>query len=334
MVYCVYNQVKFMSYDIITIGDTTTDILLKIDEATVLCGVNKDACELSLRFASKIPVKQMQRIVGVGNAANHAVGTTRLGLKTAIYTVVGNDDCGKEMKKHLKKEKVSVSYIKTDKEQGSNYSTVIDYKGDRTILVYHEKRKYTLPKFSQAGWLYFSSISGNHADFNKQLCDYVKKNKIKLGFNPGTLQMALGIKKIKPVISVCEVLFVNKEEAQSLTSKVDDIKMLLHLLYRLGPKIVVITDGQKGSYSYDGQTMWYTGIFELKVIERTGCGDAYASGFISALHYGKDMAAAMMWGTVNAGSAATRVGSQAGLLNKIALQKFLLKHKSNVPKQI
>ena len=316
-----------MDFDIITIGDTTTDVFLQIDESSKLCSVDKKSLELKFRYAGKIPVKDMHKVIGAGNAANHAVGASRLGLKTAIYSIVGLDHSGSMIKHMLEDEQISTSYLKTDKSKKTNYSTVLDYKGDRTILVYHEDREYSLPKFTKTKWIYFSSICGNHAEFNRELHNFVVKKKVKLGFNPGSKQMKLGARKLKPILSVTEVLFVNKQEAQRLTKKTKDIKKLLVALKDKGPKIVVITDGQEGSYCFDEKNMYKIGILGLPVVERTGCGDAYASGFVAALNYGYDIEEAMRWGSANGAAAAMSMGSHEGLLKKVQLERLLKQRK-------
>ena len=321
-------------YDIITIGDTTVDVFLQLDETSSLCRLDKKTNTLSLAYASKIPVHSVEKIVGVGNAANHAVGASRLGLKTGIYTIIGDDHSGHAIIHNFKKEKISKAYVQVDKTQQTNYSTVIDYKGDRTILVFHEQRTYQLPRLAKTKWIFFSSICGNHTSFHKQLQAHIKQTGTKLGFNPGSHQMRLGSRALAPILSMTDVLFVNKSEAQRLTTETEDIRILAKALYRKGPKIVVITDGKKGSYCFDGQTFYHLGILGLPVVERTGCGDAYASGFLAAVQYGRSLPEAMRWGTANAGSAATKMGSQLGLLTKSHMTRILQQHKTFQPKVV
>lgn len=313
-------------FDVITIGDATTDVFLEIDETTKVCRVDKKKNELCIRFASKVPVKHVNRIAGVGNAANVAVGTHRLGLQVGIYTIVGGDRAGQEIIGNLRRHRVDVRYVRIDKTRATNSSTVLDYQGDRTIFVHHEEREYHLPAFAKTKWLYFSSICGNHDAFQAEIHDSVKRTGVKLGFNPGSLQMCLGTKRLMPILSICDVVFVNKEEAQALTLQSNDIRRLLRAMHRLGTKMVVITDGRNGSYAYDGRMMYGVAIINLPVLERTGCGDAYASGFLGALVHGFDLPEAMRWGSANGASEATQLGSQSGLLTRPKMEALLRRH--------
>lgn len=313
------------AYDIISVGDATLDVFVSLQEASVLCNLQKDVCQLCLSYADKIPVEKVQRLIG-GNAANNAVGSSRLGLKAAFYSIVGNDDTGRMILDTIRREKVSCDYVRVDKKQESNYSVVLNYKGERTILVYHIDRAYTLPKFKPTKWFYLTSMGKNHQAFHDALLAYVKKTGAQLGFNPGTHQLKRGLEKLKPLLASTAVLFVNKEEAQRLVGTIPDMKELLIATKRVGPKIVVITDGEKGSYVHDGVSFWKCGITDTPVVERTGAGDSFATAFIAALNHGKDIPEALRWGTMNSGSVILKVGPQAGLLTKAQMASWLKKY--------
>ncbi len=305
-------------FDLISIGDTTLDVFLELDEsdAKVKCGPDGEDCKLELSWADKIPVKKKTNVPAVGNAANVAVGCSRLGLASALYTILGEDSTGKESFQLLKSEGVSKDYIVFDKKRGTNYSAVINLKGERTILVYHEPRDYNLPKLGKTDWIYLTATGRHDEKLHQQVIDYVEKTGAKLGFNPGDQQMKEGFEALKPLIKKCAVFFVNKEEAERLLVKKADVKTLLQLLHNEGAKIVVITDGLKGSHSFDGNQYYFQEVLNVPDIERTGCGDSYSTGFISALHLGYDIAEAMKWGTANAASVLQKIGAREGLLYK------------------
>lgn len=313
------------AYDIISVGDATLDVFVLLLDANVLCNLQKDVCQLCLSYADKISVEKVQRLIG-GNAANNAVGSARLGLKAAFYSIVGNDDTGRMILKTIRKEKVSCEYVHVDKKQESNYSVVLNFQGERTILVYHIDRAYKLPKFKPAKWFYLTSMGKNHQKFHDALLAHVKKASAKLGFNPGTHQLKQGLENLKPMLAATTVLFVNKEEAQRLVGPITDMKELLTATKRVGPRIVVITDGAKGAYAHDGVSYWQCGITDTPVVERTGAGDSFATAFIAALNHGKDIPEALRWGTMNSGSVILKVGPQAGLLTKSQMAVWLRKY--------
>jgi ribokinase len=310
-------------FDLISIGDTTLDVFLGLEDAKIQCDANQEDCLLCVAYPDKVAVKSMTNVPAVGNAANVAVGEARLGLKSAFYTILGEDSTGKESFQVLKKEGVYKDYIQFDKTKGTNYSVVLNFQKDRTILVYHELRNYNLPALAKSGWVYLTSIGPNHQKLHQQVIDYVEKTGAKLGFNPGTHQLKEGLEALKPLIKKTAVLFVNKEEAQRLLGNHEDIKKLLQALHHEGANIVVITDGQNGSYSFDGTDSYFLDILKWPDIERTGCGDAYSTGFMAALHLGHDITEAMRWGTANAASVLQKIGAREGLLHRQELLKIL-----------
>lgn len=322
-------------YDIIAIGDSTVDIFLEIDEATVLCDMDRESCRLCISYADKIAVKKMTRVNAVGNAANHAVGVSRLGLGAGLATIVGNDSAGAEIIETLKKEDVDTKFVSVDKKRGTNYSTVLNYKGERTILVYHEHRDYEWQKLPKSQWIYFTSMGEGHESMYADVVRHVRDSKVKFAFNPGTFQLKLGVRALGPILQMCDVLFLNKEEARRLLGgdekSNNHIPEILERLHDLGPKITVITDGQKGSYAFDGKEKYYLDIFEAPVVERTGCGDAFGSGFTAALAYGHDVKEAMRWGNVNAAGVIQFIGAQEGLRTKKEIVETLAAHPSYEP---
>jgi sugar/nucleoside kinase (ribokinase family) len=315
-------------FDLITIGDTTLDVFLELEEVTLSYDINKEACLICFNYADKIPVKEVTKIAGVGNAANVAVGARRLGLKTAIYTVLGNDDLAKDIAVNFEKEKIASDYIEFDKERETNYSTVLVHQGERTILVHKEPRDYKLPNIKgKTKWIYFSSLATDHGSMHSDIMKLVKQDGIKVGFNPGSQELRLGIKKLESLMGMCTVFIVNTKEAQSLVGeKIKDFHELLRLLHKEGPEIVVITDAEHGSYAYDGKDVYFQRSLKTKMKERTGAGDSYATGFVSALVTGHKIPEAMRWGTLNAVSVIQYIGAQQGLLKRRQMTEALNKH--------
>ena len=306
-----------MKYDIISIGDATLDTFLKIDNASLLCSLNKDKCWLCLNYAEKIPISELHFTIG-GNACNNAVGSARLGLKAAFYSIIGGDDSGRRIVEQVKKEKVSSEYIVVQKGKPTNYSVLLTYKTERTILVYHYPRTYVLPKLASSQWIYLTSMGKGFEKIHKQLLALLKKNGTKLAFNPGTHQLLAGRKVLDPILQECSLLIVNKEEALMLLGRPLDTPMkdILRALHSLGPEMTVVTDGEKGAYGFDGHHPYYMPVMPSKVVQRTGAGDSFSTGTIAALIHGKTLKDALQWGTANAASVIEHVGPQTGLLTK------------------
>ena len=313
--------------DIITFGDATLDVFLQLNEedADVKCQMKDQSCQLCFDYADKIPVESVVKVPGAGNASNNAVGSARLGMKAAIVSILGKDVVGKTISDHWKSEGVSTKYVRFDEKRGTNYSTVINYRGERTILVFHEKRDYRFPKeLPKAKWVYYTSLGKGSQVMHKSLLAYVKRSKTRFCFQPGTFQLKLGASELHPLIAASYITVMNKEEAQRIAGdETKTIAVLLKRLKAMGCAIAVITDGPKGSYTYDGKDFLQLGIFDVPVIERTGCGDAFATAFMAGLHHGETIAEAMRWGTANSASVISYIGPQKGLLKTRGMRRML-----------
>lgn len=317
-------------YDVIAIGDATLDHFMGLSDVTIDCEhktKSKGVCLLCFRYADKIAVDSLKKVIG-GNAANHAVGAARLGFKSAYFTILGDDDTGKSIHRMLKDEKVSTEFVKHAKGEETNFSVVLNHESERTILVYHVHRNYKLPRLKHSKWIYYTSSGPGHEVMNRPLAEHVKRHGIKLGYNPGTFQLKSGTQEMAHIIEVAETIFVNKEEANTIVGDHNSIKKLLKALHAMGTRIPVITDGPKGAYVYDGKKFLHITTTPTKVIERTGAGDSFAVGFVSALMAKKDIPTALRWGTMNSASVIQFIGPEEGLLTRKQMKTWLDKYKS------
>lgn len=314
------------TFDVIAVGDTTQDIFLKMHDASLQCDIHGEHCKICFDFANKIAVEKKTDIPAVGNAANHAIGVARLGLSSAIYAVVGQDDQGEKAKKVFAENKVDTRYLAFDKKNGTNLSIVINFQSERTIFVYHEPREYELPDFEVPQWIYLTSAGKEGvAKLQTQILEYLGKHPgVKLACNPGTHQIHQGLAALKPLLIKTNLLFLNREESMAiLETDINDVVTLTQGFHKLGVKIMVLTDGPKGSYVSDSESILFLPVFRGPVVERTGCGDAFASGFLSAVIKGYDYSTAMLWGNANSTSVLQYIGAREGLLTEEILRKMI-----------
>lgn len=315
-------------FDFLAIGDITTDIFIKLQEAEVHCNINNEDCTICMRWGDKIPFESATTVRGVGNSANAAVSAARLGLKTSLLAWVGDDEGGKGCIEEMTENNVDMNYVHLDATSTSNQHYVLWYGNERTILVKQNPFPYSLPENLVAPrYLYLSSL-GESEDFHKELTEWIIAHpETKLVFQPGTFQMKMGVEALAGLYAHTEVVVCNKEEAgRILKLPADtDIATLLKTMHELGPKIVIITDDTKGAYAYDGTEMLKIPMYpdQKPPYERTGAGDAFASSVTAALVLGKSLREALLWGPINSMSVVQEIGAQKGLLTRDALENFL-----------
>ena len=186
-----------------------------------------------------------------------------------------------------------------------------------------------MPEVGTPQWIYVSSLGEHSLPFHNEVISYMKSHQgIKLAFQPGTFQIRLGYEALKEMYQLTEIFFCNIEEAQQITkSNTRDPKELLQKIKDLGPRIVVITDGPRGAYAYEGVDMWYMPMYPdpKPPYERTGAGDAFASTFTTMLALGKTIQEALLYAPINSMSVVQKVGAQAGLLTLPEIEDWLTK---------
>lgn len=310
-------------FDVIVIGDSTMDTILMIDDAQVQCDLKKEHCQICLNYADKIPISQTTQSLG-GNAANIAMGCRKLGLKTAIVTELGDDINGMLIKHEFEEAGIDARFARLNPKNETRYSIVLNYLGERTILSYHAKRKYSLPTLPATKWLYYTSVGDDFRVLQNQILTYLKKHPdCKIACNPGSYHLKKKFIDFKPIINKTDILFVNKEEAEKIVGKDQPIAELLSSLLKMGVKTAVITDGENGSYAANKTEQYHLPSFDVKIVSKTGAGDAYASGFLSAIVNGQSLAEAMQWGTANSSAVIQQIGAQTGLLGRNGVEKMM-----------
>ena len=222
-----------------------------------------------------------------------------------------------------------------DRRHTTNASTAVVFRRERTLFVWHQPRSYHLPEIPPPAWI-MSSVGPRGAGVDRlheAIRHHLDRHPTRLAFSPGTHQLRMGARALAPLLCRTELLLLNRHEACELTAVDGRPKDLLDALRRLGPKIVVMTDGIHGSYASDGNQCLRTGILSVPVLDRTGAGDGYSATVMTALRVGRPLAVAMAWGTVQAANVVGVFGATPGLLRRRALQAAVARHPELVARE-
>lgn len=316
-----------MNYDIVAVGDCAVDAFVEVEEATISADIHHEHQKICFSFADKIPYKSLT-MLSAGNANNVSVSMARFGFKSGFYGTVSSDTNGKIILDTLKSEKVSTELMSIQKNLPTNFHLVLWFRHERTILIRHQDFEYRLPKkIESAKWIYLTSVGKKGLSLHQEVIELLRrKPDIKMGFNPGTFQLRMGLKKLAPLLKRTEILFLNQEEAEMLVGKQGKPLMLAQSLKKSGPDTIIITDALNGSHCLAGNKFYYVGVYPHIPYETTGCGDAFASGFTAARMFGLPVDQALIWGSRQGASVATKIGSQAGLVGRKQMLSDLAKY--------
>jgi sugar/nucleoside kinase (ribokinase family) len=307
---------------LIIFGSARIDAFMTLpdDKADTFCKLDTKECVLELSYASKIPLKQVKFLLG-GNGANVAVGTKRMGVDSMLAAEIGTGVMGDATKHELEKQEINMDLVTQTPEVPAGFGAVINYQGERTILSYYPPSEPPFPHdgLDDPEWVYLTSIGEKFEGYYDKVLDFVKEKNTKMAFNPGGRQIAKGRDWIKPFIENTEILIANREECEEIAGMEQTFgkeKDLINALTGVGAAKVVVTDGRNGSFAFDGERYVHLGILPIDAIERTGAGDAFSTGLLSALIKGKSIGDSLMWGTLNSTSVIGFVGPEDGLLHE------------------
>lgn len=325
-----------MPYDVISVGSATVDAFIHTDRSELIKIMSAKGEEDLIAYpsGSKLLASRLSFEIG-GGGTNTAVTFSRMGLKTAYLGKIGKDANSEHILNRLKKEKVK--FIGVRSKDQSAFSVILDsIEHDRTILTFRgcvSDLKYSeiKKKDLKTKWFYFSSMMEESFRTLEKLADFALKNKIKVAFNPSSYLARQGFPFLKNILNKTHLLILNREEAGYLV-KTNDVRKQLKLLQEVVP-IVIVTDGKNGASATNGDHVYCIKPHKIKVVESTGAGDAFASGFLSGVLLGKGIETSLQYAMANASSVISHIGAKEVILTKAQVQSRIRRKPYKISKK-
>ncbi len=311
-------------YDVITFGSATWDIFLRPKKFQVVKSkkfiTGKGIC---FNLGSKVDVEDIYFSSG-GGGTNTAATFSKQGFRVAYCATVGEDISGREIIEELEELGVNTRFVLKTKEKSTNHSVILNIPGqDRTILVYRGASELLCDKDIpweklKAKWFYLAPLSGKLCKITENIINFAYRNKIKIAFNPGNCQLTLPSKTLKRILKKVDVLILNQEEASSLTKiSYKEEKRIFKKIDELCPGVAIMTKGPKGVVISDGKHLYWAKAPKTKVVDRTGAGDSFGSGFVSGFIKSRgNIKFAFQLAMANGSSCLEKWGAKRGLLKK------------------
>lgn len=326
-------------FDVITIGSATKDAFIETEGANIVTVAQKDRKSefMSYPYGSKIEINGFNIAIG-GGAVNTACNFANLGMKTATIVKIGEDSTGEDILKLLQKREISTDSIVKDNSENTGFSVILlSFQGDRTVLAHRgpnakiEIKDINFEAIKKSRWLYIAPLNGESTNVLDAIADFAEENNVNMAINVGTSSIKRGPQYLEKILKTAEVVIMNTEEASMLTkiqirpdtkdtqfSKCTihpDILKMLKNLKSTNAKIIVITDGSRGAYAYDGDNFYQCDNYPAKVISTLGAGDAFASTFVTILDKTNwNIEKALKGAAINAASVVEKFNAQDGQL--------------------
>lgn len=310
--------------DVVCIGSSTVDSFWDVSFPFVEWDTPTKKA-LAIAFGEKHGADGLYTTTG-GNALNASITFARQGYESALMTRIGKDVFGDLVTRRLSDEGVLSDTI--ERGDGATAQGIIFLQGgERSIVTFHGG----LNDFSlegcdsealQARWWYVSLPGESYKAFD-QLLSYAQKHNIRVALNPSSLHLSEGREYLIEHLKFIDVLFVNEREASLIVKKsFSERESVFSLLDEYVSGIVVVTRGSRGVVVSDGKKRYEAGIFDEKeLVDRTGAGDGFGSGFVSGLMKYDDIdedaiSEGLRVGSANATSIVESRGASEGSLRK------------------
>lgn len=245
--------------------------------------------------------------------------------------------------------------------------TIFAYRGANNHL---DLTSLVCDELNRADLLYITSLSNESAKILPLLIGCAQNFNIPIAINPGSSQLNAGAEDLKNSLRDVKILILNSSEAHtfmiSLIESNDAYKKALKTnepsqetvisnnnpylidnpvaynnlyfsmqqffkeILRMGPEIVVITNGANGVYAATKDEILFHPSIKTEVIDTVGAGDAFGSSFAGSLIQGFSLEDSLRRGIINSASVLRFLGAKQGLLTKEALDQHLTKVDKNL----
>ena len=264
-----------------------------------------------------------------GKGANQAVGAARLGARVALVARVGKDSRGAAVIRALRAEGIDVTHVREDPSAPTGVALCqVGGSGEKQILsAAGANARLTAADVREADALF----SGARV----VLCQLgVPLEAVAEAVRMGRAAGAIVVLDPGPpaplpddLIAQLDLIRPNTSEAQILTGiRVRDrlsAREAAADLLRRGAKAAAVQAGEFGDLlAWPGQEIWLPR-FEVKRVDATGAGDAFASAFAVALAEGRSLAEGGPFASAAAALATTALGAQASLPTRTAVLELM-----------
>ena len=261
-----------------------------------------------------------------GSAANFAMQSSRLGVKTGLISCVGDDVHGQLVLKELAKVGVDTSSVLVLDNQPTGLfflawqpkkgNMVFSEMGANKFL---EKHLLDDKLLERARTLH---VAGGFPMMAERAAEKATVDGMILSLDPGRTASSMNFSKI---LKHTDLLFVNQRELNDYF-KVNPSKTALKKFAKEFPGIVILKEGKKGARATDGFEYCKAQAFEVPVVDTLGAGDAFAAGFITAWTRFENIGLALNVGCAVASKVIMHKGAQIGQPTMDETAAFLKKN--------
>lgn len=270
----------------------------------------------------KIELLDLHRQCG-GPASTALVTLSRLGVACSFLGSVSDDSLGADIVKGLTEEGVDASYLKILPGYTSQFAFIAISRtsGNRTIFWHRgsvphlTKDQVDLSPFTGADIVH---LDGLMIQASLEAVRQAKTRGLTVVLDAGTLREGS-----LDLASAVDVLIASARFADPLVGSEAGPEKALEALRGLGPKVVVMTMGHKGSLGWDGGEVVWMEAFPVEAVDTTGAGDVFHGGYIYGLLQKWSMKECMRFASAAAALKCREIGARKGIPRLKQVQEFM-----------
>jgi sugar/nucleoside kinase (ribokinase family) len=277
-----------------------------------------------------------------GTESNFAIGVVRMGFSAGWISRLGDDELGKYIYNFIRGEGVDVSHVTFDSKAPTGvYFIQRDYPIPGQSVVYYYRSgsaasrlapsDIPLDYIGSAKVFHTTGITLALSDSCRRTVRYsmesARKRGVEVSFDTN-IRLKLwspteARETIMKYLNLCDIVFTDLQDAKILVDEDDPVRAADSLL-RLGPRVVVVKMGEKGSYAAtsDNERAMQKA-FTVPVIDVVGAGDAFASAFVASMLKGWSLARCLEVASVAGALCVTVRGDVEALPTFDDVQRFL-----------
>ncbi|OIJ22430.1 carbohydrate kinase [Anaerobacillus alkalidiazotrophicus] len=243
-----------------------------------------------------------------GSPSNIAMNVKKLGIHSLVASAVGEDGLGRFLIKHLNNANMDTRCV-----QQVPYATsmvVVSKSKNTPIPIFYREADYHLeytPQLEEALMnskiVHFSCWPISRMPVRntiEKVIETAKENNTLICFDPNYHPMIWqkgedGIEYVKSVISKVDIVKPSEDDAERLFGK-DTNENHIEKFLKLGAKLVIMTLGKDGAIVSNGVETIKLNTLATEVVDTTGAGDAFWSGFYTAVVKGYTIREALNFG--------------------------------------
>jgi len=308
--------------NILVAGSIAYDHLMTFDGAfkdSIL--TEKDLTHLSVSFLAKT-----EDFYWGGCSPNIAYGLALLEDKPAVIGVAGSDFT--KYRKWLESNHINTDLVDIDEENVTAAAYILTDKNQGQIAIFYPgainniKKGVSLHQNNHSG-IWYAIVSPELPLRMNYWASYFKSLKIPYIFDPGQAIPAMSKEQMLKIIDGADGMIFNEYEAVMIEEKTG--LKLPDLAKKM--RFVIRTLGADGCECHEGENIYnIPAIKDVKVVDSTGCGDSFRSGFIHGITNGFSIKRACEMGVTTSSFAIEVKGTQNHSYTPDSFNSRLIKH--------